>query len=139
MTLFALINRDLTDTGQRLNQASVDGPDDVPITKPYYVEVVEVTTDNSTPDSETVTSPFVDTVEATRLLRERTIRDKTPAELDAEDTARVEKAFTLTGINRSEMRMIFELIKAVKTGNVTFFDTVVDVPTFKTLARSLFR
>ena len=136
--LFALINRDLTDTGKRLRQASVDAMGDVPIAKPYWVPVVEETTDTSTGPNK-VTSAWTETVEVARLLRARTIRDKTAGELTADDTASIDSAFSLTGIDRVEMRLIFEVVKAIKTGDATFFDTVTDEPTFKILARSLMR
>ncbi len=60
-------------------------------------------------------------------------------DFDAEDEAQVDAAFNLAGIDRAELRLIFEIVKAIKTGNQTFFDSVTDVPTFKALARSLIR
>ena len=55
------------------------------------------------------------------------------------DQALIESRFNVSGIDRAELRLLFEVIKAMKTGNLTFFDTVVDAATFKTLARSLIR
>ncbi len=112
--LHALITRDLTDTGRRLRQASVDSPSDVPLGKPYWVPVVEETTDTSAgPDK--VVSPWVETVEVARLLRARTIRDKTAGELDAEDQDRVDNLASMSGINRAQFLIAFNHENRIRT------------------------
>ncbi len=60
-------------------------------------------------------------------------------DFDAEDEAQVNASFNLAGIDRAELRLIFEIVKAIKTGNMTFFDSVTDATSFKTLARRLMR
>ncbi len=60
-------------------------------------------------------------------------------DLDAEDQAQVDAAFNIAGIDRAELRLIFEIVKAIKTGNMTFFDSVTDAASFKALARRLMR
>ena len=76
MPMYAKITRALTDTGERSDWTTPPpSKDDLAPHKAYWVPVVEETTDTSTTD-DVVVSPWVDTVEATRLLRTRTIRDK---------------------------------------------------------------
>ncbi len=136
--MFALINRDLTDTGKRKAQVDIVAPADLHPAKPYWVPVVEETTDTSTgPDR--VVSAWVETVEVDRLLRARTIRDKTAGELDAEDQARVDALLLNSGVTRALAQMLFEVAKAGKTGNWTFFDGVTNAATFKTLLKGLIR
>ncbi len=136
--MFALINRDLTDTGKRKAQVDIVPPGDLHPDKPYWVPVVEETTDTSTgPDR--VVSAWVETVEVARLLRTKTIRDKTAGELDAEDQDRVDRLLLESGVMRAFGLMMFELGKAGKTGDWSFFDSVTDKPTFKALFMGLIR
>lgn len=108
MTLYAKINRDLTDTGKRKRLESVPPlPGEMHALKPYFVPVVEETDDASTGPN-VVIGPWVETVEAARLLRARTIRDKTAAEIDAEDVSRVDRAFNATGVDRGLARLLFD-------------------------------
>ncbi len=112
--MFALINRDLTDTGKRAGNVTIVPPDDLHPDKPYWVPVVEETSDTSTgPDK--VVSAWVVTVEVDRLLRARTIRDKTPAELDAEDQARVDSLASLSGIDRAQFLIAFSHENRIRT------------------------
>lgn len=110
MTLYALINRDLTDTGERRRfDVAPPGPADLAPGKPYYVPVVEEVSDDSTGSAPTVTEPWVETAEADRLLRSRTIRDKTAAELDAMDDSTADRAFSGVGrIERALGRALFD-------------------------------
>lgn len=111
--MFALINRDLTDTGKRKAQVDIVAPADLHPDKPYWVPiVVEVTDDSTGPD--TVASPWVETVEVARLLRSRTIRDKTPGELDAEDQARVDSLMLERGAMRALATLQFQIINDVR-------------------------
>ena len=136
--MFALITPDLTGTGKRKAQIVPPGPVPNHPEKPYWVQIVEEIDDTSgTP--ERVISPWVETVEVARLLRTRTIRDKTTGELDAEDQARVDRLLLESGVVRALALMMFELGKAGKTGDWSFFDDVADKPTFKTLLMSVIR
>ena len=111
---FALINRDLTDTGKRKAQVDIVPPGDLHPDKPYWVPVVEEVADTSTgPDK--VVSPWVETVEVARLLRTRTIRDKTPAELGAEDRARVDRLLLDSGVMRALAKALFLVVNDVRT------------------------
>ncbi len=136
--MFALIRRDLTDTGGRLSQVTIVPPENLHPNKPYWVPVVEEVTDTSTgPDK--VVSGWVETVEVARILRARTIRDKTSGEMDTEDQAQFDNALNISGPDRAMLRLIFEVGKAGKTGNWAFFDSVVDAATFKELVWKLIR
>ncbi len=105
--MFALINRDLTDTGKRKAQVDIVAPADLHPAKPYWVPVVDEVTDTSTgPDK--VVSPWIETVEVARLLRTRTIRDKTAGELDAEDQARVDALLLESGVTRAQTKTLFD-------------------------------
>ncbi len=112
--MFALINRDLTDTGKRKAQVDIVPPADLHPDKPYWVPVVNETTDTSTgPDK--VVSAWVETVEAARLLRTRTIRDKTAGEMDAEDQARVDRLASVSGIDRAQFLIAFNHENRIRT------------------------
>ena len=112
--MFALINRDLTDTGKRAAQVNIVSPDDLHPAKPYWVPVVEEVTDTSTgPDK--VVGPWVETVEVARLLRSRTIRDKTAGELNAEDQIRVDNLASLSGISRAQFLIAFNHENRIRT------------------------
>lgn len=114
MTLYALINRNLTDTGKRSNTAPTDQADDIAPNKPYWVPIVEEITDTSTQGSEKVISPWVDTVEIDRFLRERTIRNKTVSELDVDDTNRINNLFTASNIDRALAQVLFRVVNDVR-------------------------
>lgn len=114
MTQYALINRNLTDTGKRSNTAPTDQADDIAPNKPYWVPIVEEITDTSTQGSEKVISPWVDTVEIDRLLRERTIRNKTVNELDVLDTARIDDLFSASDIDRALAQVLFRVVNDVR-------------------------
>ena len=133
--MFAQINPDLTDTGNR--QATVSTPGPVPghPDKPYWVPVVEDVTDTSTGPDKAV-SPWVETVEVARLLRSRTIRDKTPAELGAEDTARVDRLLVDSGVMRAVVRALFQVINDVR---VLKGDNPLTAAQFKTFLKGLVR
>ncbi len=137
--MFALINRDLTDTGKRYDQiVELIPASDLHPAKPYWVPVVEEVTDTST-GPEKVVSPWVETVEVARLLRARTIRDKTAGELDDEDQERVDALLLNSGVTRALAQMLFEVAKAGKTGDWAFFDSATNASTFKTLIKGLIR
>ncbi len=106
MALFALINRNLTDTGSRKRDITPTPPSDLHPAKPYWVPVVSETTDTST-GPEKVVSPWVETVEIARLLRSRTIRDKTAGEIDSEDTAQVDSLASVIGLDRAQFLILF--------------------------------
>ena len=133
--MFAQINPDLTDTGNR--QATVSTPGPVPghPDKPYWVPIVEDVTDTSTgPDK--VVSPWVETVEIARLLRTRTVRDKTPAELGVEDTARIDRLLLDSSVMRALAKALFLVVNDVRTlkgeGTIT-------AAQFKTFLKGLIR
>ncbi len=54
-------------------------------------------------------------------------------DLDAIDAATVDRLLLESGVMRAFALMMFEIGKAGKTGNWTFFDSVTDKATFKTL------
>ncbi len=105
--MFALINRDLTDTGKRKAQVEIVPPADLHPDKPYWVPVVEEVTDTSTGPNKVV-SAWVETVEVARLLRARTIRDKTAGELDTEDADRVDRLLLDSGVMRALAKVEFD-------------------------------
>ncbi len=105
--MFALINRDLTDTGKRRAQVDIVSPDDLHPDKPYWVPVVNETTDTSTGPNKVV-SAWVETVEVARLLRARTIRDKTAGELDTEDADRVDRLLLESGVTRAQLKTLLK-------------------------------
>ncbi len=112
--MFALINRDMTDTGKRKAQVEIVSPDDLHPDKPYWVPIVVETADTSTgPDK--VVSPWVETVEVARLLRARTIRDKTAGELGAEDQTRVDNLASVSGIDRAQFLIAFSHENRIRT------------------------
>ncbi len=84
--------------------------------------------------TEGLASWFINTVAKTI-----TIVPPPPPDFNAIDEAHIEKAFNLSGTDRVELRLIFELVKTMKTGDQTFFDDVIDVATFKELAWKLLR
>ena len=140
MPLFALINQDLTDTRERKVYLNVPPLGDLGgSAKPYWVPVVEEVDDTSTRPDDLLTSPWVETVEPLRLLRSRTIRDKTPTELESEDTARVDALLLNSGVMRAFGLMLFEVAKAGRTDDWTFFTGVTNAATFKALLKSLIR
>ena len=121
MTLYALINRDLSDTGRRKRIATPPpGPDDLASGKPYYVPVNVVETDTSTGTVPVVTSDWTETVinngtVATELRRERTRRDMTTAELDARDDAQAQAAMNNAGVVRALARVAFNQENRLRT------------------------
>lgn len=133
--MFALINRDLTDTGKRKAQVEIVAPADLHPDKPYWVPVVEEVTDTSTgPDR--VVSPWVETVEAARLLRARTIRDKTQAEINSEDTTRVNRLLADSGVTRALAKMLFQINNRLRALEG---DAPLTVTQFKTALKALMR
>ena len=133
--MFALINRDLTDTGKRAGNVTIVPPGDLHPDKPYWVPIVEDVTDTSTgPDK--VVSPWVETVEIARLLRTRTVRDKTSAELGAEDAARIDRLLLDSGVMRALAKALFLVVNDVRTlkgeGTIT-------AAQFKTFLKGLVR
>ena len=133
--MFALINRDLTDTGNRKAHVDIVSPGDLHPDKPYWVPVEIVETDTSTgPDK--VVSPWVETVEVARLLRSRTIRDKTSGELDAEDTARADSLLADPGALRAVARMLHNINNRLR---VIEGDTPLTLAQFKAAFKGLMR
>ena len=111
--MFALINRNLTDTGKRKALVDVVPPADLHPAKPYWVPVVQETADTSTgPDR--VVGAWVETVEVARLLRTRTIRDKTAGEIDAEDQTRVDSLLLDSGVMRAIAQALFQVVNDVR-------------------------
>ncbi len=133
--MFALINPDLTDTGKRRAQIATPGPVPNHPDKPFWVPIVDEITDTSI-TAEKVFEPVVITIEATRLLRSQLIRDKTAAEITADDTARVEGTFTGHGIHRAFAQMFFQINNRVRVleGNAP-----LTVAQFKAALRGLIR
>lgn len=117
MTLYAKITRAMTDTGEREHMPEAPpGPDDLAAAKPYWVPVVEETDDTSTgPDK--ITSAWVDTVEATRLLRTRTIRDRTAQEIDdAKTQAALARIANVSGkLDKLEIAGLFWCVNEIRT------------------------
>ena len=133
--MFALINRDLTDTGKRRSFVATPGPVPGHPAKPYWVPVVDETTDTSTgPDK--VVSPWVETVEVARLLRARTIRDKTAGELDVEDQASVDRLLLNSGVIRALAQALFAVVNDVR---VLQGDSTITATQFKTYLKGLMR
>lgn len=133
--MYALITPDLADTGKRKAQVATPGPVPNHPDKPYWVPIVIEITDTSTgPD--TVASAWVETVEVGRLLRARTIRDKTTAELDAEDQTRVDRLLLDSGVIRALAQALFAVVNDVRVLNG---DSTVTVTQFKTYLKGLIR
>ena len=133
--MFALINRDLTDTGNRKAHVDIVSPGDLHPDKPYWVPVeIVVTNTSSGPDK--VISPWVDTVEVSRLLRTSTIRDKTAGEIDAEDQARVDRLLLDSGVIRALAKALFALVNDVRTLKG---DSTITATQFKTYLKGLIR
>lgn len=111
--MYAKINRNLTDTGERrvLDPANVPAASDLAPNKPYWVPVVDVVNDTST--GEDVVSWVVEEVQIDRLVRTTTIRDKTEQEIDAEDDAILDGA-TAGGITRALLFTMFQLANDVR-------------------------
>ncbi len=68
-----------------------------------------------------------------------TIVPRQPPDYAAIDTATVDRMLLESGIMRAFALMMFELGKAGKTGDWSFFDSVTDKPTFKALFMGLIR
>ncbi len=103
--------------------------------KPYWVPIEEEITDNSTgPDI--VAGPWIETIEVNRVLRARTIRDKTPGELDAEDQAVVDIALANTNLFRALLRWVFDAENRIRIleGNPT-----IDEATFRNAIKNRIR
>ncbi len=132
---FALINRDLTDTGKRKAQVDIVAPADLHPGKPYWVPVVEEVTDTST-GTDKVVSAWVETVEVARLLRSRSIRDKTAGELDTEDQARVDTLLINSGVIRALAQALFQVNNRVR---VLEGDSAITATQFKTFLKGLIR
>ncbi len=132
---FALINPDLTDTGKRRAEIATPGPVPNHPGKPYWVPIEDMVINNSV-TLEQITGPLIITIEATRLLRSRTIRDKTPAEIAAEDAARINSLLSRNDINRALAQMIFRLNNRVRALEG---DAPLTVAQFKTALRALIR
>ena len=133
--MFALITRALEDTAKRKSQVEIVPPADLHPDKPYWVPVVEETADTSTgPDR--VVSAWVETVEVARLLRARTIRDKTPAEIDAEDQTRVDSLACVSGIDRAQFLIAFNHENRIRTLEGV---SVITKAQFKTALKGLIR
>lgn len=133
--MFALINPDLTDIGKRKAQIATPGPVPNHPDKPYWVPIVEETDDTSTGPFKVI-SPWVETVEAARLLRSRTIRDKTTAELEAEDTIRIDRLLGDPGALRAIARMVHNINNRLR---VLEGDTPLTLAQFKAAFRALVR
>ncbi len=134
--MFALINRDLTDTGTRRGQVNIVPPADLHPDKPYWVSVVEVITDTGIPGAEKVVGPWIETVETDRLLRTRTIRDKTAGEIDAEDQARVDSLESVSGIDRAQFLIAFSHENRIRTLEGV---AAISKAQFKTAVKGLIR
>lgn len=100
------------------------------------VPVETATVDNSTPSAETVSST-VETVEANRVLRTTTIRDKTVQEITDERDAALAELDTQRrdlqyAVNIHVKEMTAVLFSAVNTLRVADGDAVLTIPQFKT-------
>ena len=133
--MFALITPNLTDTGKRNAQIATPGPVPNHPEKPYWVPIVEETDDTSG-TTERVISPWVETVEVARLLRSRTIRDKTTGELDAEDTVRADRLLADPGALRAVARMLHNINNRLR---VIEGDTPLTLAQFKAAFKGLMR
>lgn len=111
--LFAKINRDGTDTGQRAHNVTPVARGGLHPSKPFWVPVVEEIADTST-GSDRVVGPWIETVEAGRVLRSRSIRDRTPAELAADDKARIAELLARPGAMRAVTRALHAVINSVR-------------------------
>ena len=135
MTTYALITRDLTDTGSRKQNITPEAPENLHPAKPYWVPIEEEITDTSTgPDK--VTGAWFETVEVTRLLRAQAIRDKTAGEIDAEDDTRADNLLNQKGASRALARVAFDQenrIRALES------QPSVSAAQFKDILKSLMR
>ncbi len=133
--MYALINSDLTDTGKRKASISTPGPVPNHPGKPYWVPVVVEPTDTSTgPDK--VVGAWAETVEVGRLLRSRTIRDKTQAELNTEDQTRIDRLLLDSGVMRALATALFQTVNDVR---VLRGDGTITATQFKTYLKALIR
>lgn len=137
MTTYALITRALVDTGSRKRNIVPIPPEQLSLNKPYWVPVVEEITDTST-GSNIVRTPWVETVEIARILRSRTIRDKTPVELDAEDASNIDSMMAFDGLERAMARALLTVINDVRKLQKPV-EQPLSVPEFKTYLRGLMR
>lgn len=108
MALYAKITRDLKDTGERKDFAAPPArKDDLASEKPYWVPVVYEDNDTST-GKQTVTDPYSKEVKATGIKYTRPIRDKTQAEIDAEQSAEIDASIDAIQANRSALKALAE-------------------------------
>lgn len=107
MTLYGKITRDLQDTGERQDfDSPPPAKEEIASGKPYWVPVVKQTVDNSTgPDTVVTTDKAVSDAAITFT---KTIRDKTQAEIDAQQTAEIDAAIDAVQQNRSELKALAE-------------------------------
>jgi hypothetical protein len=74
----------------------------------YKVVPVVVEVDDQSTGSNTVTEPSGQTVEADRVVRTSIKRDKTQAEIDAEQQALIDEAVAMLATNRSALKALAE-------------------------------
>jgi hypothetical protein len=72
-------------------------------------------------------------------LKTVTILEPPPPDFDAIDQATVDRLLLESGVMRAFGLMMFEIGKAGKTGNWSFFDGVTNLETFKARFKSLIR
>lgn len=108
MALYAKITRDLEDTGERKEFAAPPAlKDDLASEKPYWVPVVYEDNDTST-GKQTVIGSYSKEVKATGIKYTRPIRDKTQAEIDAEQSAEIDASIDAIQANRSALKALAE-------------------------------
>ena len=135
--MYALIANDLSSILKRREQVNLSQAITTPLPngKPFWVPVVEEVADTSTgPDR--VVSPWVETIELTRVLRSRSIRDKTTNELDAEDVEIVNNALLKTSLMAAMLKWIFDAENRIR---VLEGDSLITEAQFKTAIKNRIR
>jgi len=105
--MFAKITRDLKLTGEIKAHVDVIPPAQLAPGKPYWVPIVEQVTDIST-GGDKVATPWVEVVQPDKVLRTRTIRDRTPQEIAAEDDALAARLLDDVGTFKAVGRVLFD-------------------------------
>lgn len=135
MTTYALIRRNLTDTGERSSTVIPIPPDQLHIDKPYWVPIEYNEQDTSTPGNlDRVVGPWSQTVLADKIVKSRTIRDKTPAELSQEKAQRVDQIETSRGPDKAFFNLIFNMVNDIRALKTPALPPMT-LPQFKALLR----